>query len=715
MDLLNVGALAGDARFWTVLLNAADEISKPGRFLCDETFQVLKAVTPERRSTLVTSQQLSGLHDVGDINVLPPVMRAVCFVHEQRLVFSYTGLLGLVLYKNNHYSLLLVDLVGQDVYHFDSFAGAGHGRIATQAARNLCLCGVLDPSHAENPLQHSIVFIQESTSCGIYVLAALRNVETALNSSDLSMGQSRQDIIMAALNDTRPERVVNEMRVELTNRIQAAACIMFNAMIPCDEDEEQARLLGSCCNRKALHAFMTSYRITVPLLTDTLADAIPPGMTINFHRVSDAAPSSMCSSNVIALMCKPGALTLIAITSGETDFVVSSLLSMNTGTNSCIFGPALSENSMAQGVVNTVCNAMSADQVRIRSNLVAPQNAGVLPLMLLSWWKRVGVWQQVADDPTKLLKLMSTEICLLSNNVRPAGFTPRMDWFLRRATGVAMCTAYDRLEQLRATGNCASLVHELDGHYARISAPRLRVRIRDQEERDMQVRLTCRVDAALAHARNAAPERWFSMGGYTELQAMYAACANNNNVAKMSEFITHIVRDARILSQYNSDPSLAHTIVTPLVNELFMHWPALLVGVSPYAEHKLVAVAPTSSRWKNILDIELMREPTASIGLRICPVLLYRPSASASEVECECIDMQRVVELESRDKLDNTVSLQLFTSDSLRLDLLGGSSKDCIGYASRGVVLSPARRMRPTFHAVFQTPGSTHIPAVNLR
>lgn len=716
MDLLNVGAAVTTHEFWTVLLAALDEIGRPGRFLSDNTFRVLHAVAPERRSTLVPSQALTGLYASGDIDRLPPALRAICHTSpEQRLVFAYTGLLGLVLYVNNHYSLLLVDLVGQQAYHYDSFAPANHARVAWQSARNLCLTGVLDPARADNPLGHCVSFVQETTSCGVFVLLALRNVETALNSPDLLMGRTREEVIHQALLDSGSEAAVNEMRVELTLRIRAAICVMHNAMADGPESPEQAAVLGPLCNRTALRAFMTRYTICPQLMLDTLADALPPGMQLSVHEGCADMPETALAREQVEMLRASGPLCLVQLVDRARSRVTTSMLLVRTEDSAHLFAPA----GPASALPARLAEAVGAHLEQLASPLVSRQNTAVLPLMLLAWWKRVGVWDQLNGDLQRICDLVLSEIALLGGSVHAAGFTERMDWFTRRAVGIVMCEAYDRLQRADPDGPVRG---ELESHWTRISTTRIRLRVREQDELSRHRLLAEAVDEARAWADEHAPPRWLESGGVHEIRAMYLAIEQNPAAAKMKELLNRVVDAARRLTEATMDASLSMTIAAEFFSRMFATWPVLLVGPGPDAPHAVRTTAPGEPDWDAMLASELSCDPAAACGMRICPVLHYSPGLTVHDQSmCACIDILELHALEQPLRLDASTPLCRFGPDALTLDLLGGQSTDCTPYSAAISSVPVHRRGRPGF---MQAPGnasrsrkasvtSVFIPVVN--
>ena len=716
MDTFNIGVRLGTVECWTLLLKAKEALDQPAAFIDDNTFEILRIVAPERRATLITAPSLGPLYTAGDTAAMPPSLRAVCYVCEGRLVFCYTALLGLVIHQSDHYSLLLVDLPAQKAYHYDSYPQSNHSQAAIQLARNLCLAGILNPADADgNGVHATVSFVQASTSCAIFVLLALSCVETALNQP--TMGSSREDIILAALGNAQSEQAVREMRTELSVRMRAAISVLYNALVADPESDDQALALGPMCCRRSMRALVTPpYHPTVQLLQLALSDALPPGMVVTFHSVPDTQPEALCSEQTMHEL-QQNQLVLLVLTSGDRVSLCTLLLNAPAGRY--LFVPTMGVSADVSRCLTTMRTVLGAECIQLGANLAHTNNAGVFPLMLVAWWQRVGVYDQLVNDAQALAEALMRDTHMLSKSIRTTGFTYRHDWFNRRALGAAMSAAYTQLSALDAhedeSAQCRSAMTGMRRHYERVSDARLRARTSDAAERDMQRVLADAVDRGCEEVCRLAPvNRWFSGGDLVELQYLYRDIACDPNTLTLISVMEGVVRAARRLAATVGDTRLSQQIVAPFMKELFVSWPALLVG--PDIGGEIHAVGPTSEKWIAMLECEFFRAESDQCGLLICPVAQFSAGDDNAVTVGRYIDVILAMEMYSKDLLVPRPSYALARKHKLSMEALGGGSLHAQSAASRATSSLPTEhRLCPLFVGKEAGNRMPFIPIVKLQ
>ena len=247
MDVFNIGKESGSPEFYSALASLESRLSDIDAFLTSDDLEILSRLYPFRYVSVMNTKSTQQLCTVKDAPLSIAFSRAISVSPRgKEIVYSSSQSIIAIIYEQNHYSVVVIDVIDRVAFHFDSNPTPAHWSSADLFVKNLVRAGIL----ASNEIVFRQYFAQTRPQCGIFAFMIAEKLESNFwrNSPE-----DRRGKFLDALKCSASVDAAIAFRVGLVNRVNYALIVLYNARpgLP-EESPEQARVLGELCNRAAM-------------------------------------------------------------------------------------------------------------------------------------------------------------------------------------------------------------------------------------------------------------------------------------------------------------------------------------------------------------------------------------------------------------------------------------------------------------------------------
>ena len=716
MDVFAIGKSFGTLDFYATLDGLVDTLSKAHKFLSDVEMEVLTRIAPMRFVAPLFTPSTKKLCNASSwCDELPGEYRKLIRICDMKaddggvvrdVQLCVAEVLVVLLQHNNHYSALVLDMVGREAHHYDSFPECGHAVRADAAAANLHALGVL-----VSPLvMHRVAFVQPRTECGMYVMMLMGNLENRLAARP--MHEDRSVTIEAAMEESCAPEAVSDVRFNLMLRARSAFLVLYNAHPETTAPESQAQqaVLGPLCNRVSLRALCKHHEPTRAQVFAALNLMVPGGIEVITHDmatgsdvIGDAAFDRIATTNYV--------LFFLSRTS-TPDTVDAAFLMLfpppDAGsTRPLLFLPRTPLSRAVAHTAMAIVTRFNARRVEINTAGFSRTDSTVaLPMLLLSWWgaRGIGVPQ---DEIDRELSAAVDRVSIDTLRQPDKG----CDWMFRQMLAAAMNDAFHRLSHTEKaaaaddqSGRNMPDEDALDAvrvalgkAVVPVDRAKLTVCMRSEYEAQQTAELGKMIDLLYENARTHAPPRWNISGGATELRQLYYYMVRIHlYLERVVDSLNNVVQCARRVSASMDSPSSAHILILPLLDMLLNEWPFMMIG-QPQHNDNNIAVTPMDDEYAFNVERMLMQKEGDPVPLVLCPVMILDDAGVVNKV----ISMSETVSLLQAKKLTTAATVGLADAGpyvGITALSLGGSRDGCFAHAAHhSIELSDTDQAHPTF------------------
>lgn len=657
MDVFNIGRASGTHEFYSAIASLESRLSEINAFLTSDDLEMLSRLLPFRYVLVMNTKSTQQLCTVKDSPLSIGFSRAFSISHRANEI-QYCSVQSIValIYAQNHYSVVVIDVVERIAYHFDSHPTTVHWSAMTLFVQNLVREGIL----TTDELAFRQYFVQTRPQCGIFAfMIAYRLEHNFWKNAPIE----RRDKFLDALKSSASVDDAIKFRVELVNRVNYALIVLYNARSGLtQESPEQSGVLGELCNRAAMTNLVNQGMLSEVCMME-VTKTLTSSDIFTLH-IIDTSMSYISDETNETIRKKSAVVILIR----QSNLICYTTMIVRLKTNEFVLFLSEMIPSQCAQCIDALQRKFQPRIINIDPARVHYTMPAVLPILLWEWnnvMQRDCSFENLCDQLSSMPRLGVHAIS--TNN----------DIVYCNALAVALNSAYTRL---------TAATNAMDGTQTSIDIVRralanaccdMRNRVFAQREIMRQEYTDTRtleneIDSLIAFSKSHAPLRWRQTTNIHSIRCVYYKTLDDSYAPlKLIDMLAGVLKLARELFLSPNMQPILETLLHPLLEELHTTWPVMIFC----HDEEICAVSPSveSDLYHSAL-VNLLSPPIdATEYVLFCPVALFTSDTSPSVLTfVKYIDIFEMQRLNTQGLLMKQNPSTLIADTRIDLKFLGG-------------------------------------------